>query len=210
VPTSFAVNDEDPLHVWISFSGTTATRKVYESFDGGASWTNRSLDLPNVPVNSVVMQPGSPNGIYAGTDIGVFYIDDYTPDWLPYGSGLPNLVVSELEVNMTSGKLRAATYGSGVWQTDLFFSPFAHVQEENGHGTPRVLPLDMHGRFMVRCGTEDGALRTVMVSDAMGRRTALVQGSGNSAEVDLSTQAPGAYVVSIITDKGTWSQRVVR
>ncbi len=210
VPTSFAVNDEDPLHVWISFSGTTATRKVYESFDGGSSWTNRSLDLPNVPVNSVVMQPGSPNGIYAGTDIGVFYIDDYTPDWLPYGTGLPNLVVSELEVNMTSGKLRAATYGSGVWQTDLFFSPFARVQEESGHGTPRVHPLDMHGRFMVRCGTEDGALRTVMVSDAMGRRTALVQVSGNSAEVDLSTQAPGAYVVSIITDKGTWSQRVVR
>jgi hypothetical protein len=119
-------------------------------------------------------------------------------------------VVSELEVNMTSGKLRAATYGSGVWQADLFFSPFASVQEGTERGKPQVLPLDMHGRYIVRSGSEKGVLRSVVVSDAMGRLTAMVRGASNSAEVDLSLRTSGAYVISITTDEGTWSQRVIR
>jgi hypothetical protein len=40
-------------------------------------------------------------------------------DWIPYMTGLPNVPVYELEVQVSAGKLRAATYGRGIWQSDL-------------------------------------------------------------------------------------------
>jgi xyloglucan-specific exo-beta-1,4-glucanase len=79
---------------------------------------NISGSLPNVPVNTIVYEHGSEHRVYIGTDIGVFYRDDYFDDWLPYMTGLPNVMVHELEINYTSQKLVAATYGRGIWQSD--------------------------------------------------------------------------------------------
>lgn len=205
-PTSIAVSPDDPLHVWVSFSGTSAGQKVYESLDGGITWVNKSQGLPNVPANSVVAQPDSPNGVYLGTDLGVFYRDDYMAGWEPYGSALPNVVVSELEINTAAGKLRAATYGRGIWQADLYFSPFAGVSERAGGGDARVIPLDQEGRFTL---LSDDRLLSARILDATGRP--LSAGSGERARlIDLHAHPHGAYLIEITTEKGRCVRRVVR
>ncbi|HRH36830.1 MAG TPA: hypothetical protein PK760_00710, partial [Flavobacteriales bacterium] len=168
-PTSFAVDENDPYHVWISLSGASPLARVFESFNGGAAWQNRTLNMPAIPVNCVVMQPGSPNGIYAATDVGVFYKDNYTTDWQPYGTGMPHVVVTELEINMAAGKLRASTFGRGIWQADLFFSPFANVASIESASTPRILPLDQSGRYTVQVDANHDRLIDIHVVDAMGR-----------------------------------------
>ena len=207
-PTSFAVDPVDPYHVWISFSGTSNGQKVFESTDGGATWTNRSQGLPNVPANSIVMQPGSPNGVYLGTDMGVFYRDDVTAAWEPFGDGLPNVVVTELEVNMNAGKLRAATYGRGMWQADLYVSPFASVGEHGTHAGPDLVPLDYDGRFSIVADERLGRVVQVRVLDAIGRE---LQGRGRAdlRTVDLNGRQAGAYSVVITMDQGTWVRRLV-
>jgi hypothetical protein len=40
-------------------------------------------------------------------------------DWIPYNTSLPNVIVYELEINDNIQKLRACTYGRGIWETDL-------------------------------------------------------------------------------------------
>ncbi|MBK9177011.1 MAG: hypothetical protein IPM46_11910 [Flavobacteriales bacterium] len=206
-PTSIAVHHADPMHLWISFSGTTAGHKVYESVNGGLSWTNRSTGLPNVAANSVVVQRDSPNGLYLGTDMGVFYRDDYTGIWEPYGVGLPNVVASEVEINMAAGKLRAATYGRGIWEVDLYFSPFAGIAELLPDGGPRVIALDLDGRFAVQGAERITRLR---VLDAIGRELLLFAGNASSRTIDLSMQPGGAYIIEILTPQGRFARRVVR
>ncbi len=207
-PTSIAVDHEDPLHVWITFSGTAASQKVYESTNGGDTWTNRSAGLPNVPVNTVVTQPGSPNGVYIGTDIGVFYRDDHNTDWQVYGTGMPNVVISELEVNMATAKLRAATYGRGIWQADLYQSPFAGIAQHSQSEGPRLVPVDMEGRFSILPDSRAGRVLGVRVLDALGRL--IVNEARAVGILDLNARAPGAYSVVIVTEGGTWVRRVVR
>jgi hypothetical protein len=210
-PTSFAVDADDPMHVWISFSGTTPNNKVYESLNGGEDWINRSLNLPNVPVNSIVMQPGSPHGIYAGTDLGVFYIDDYATQWEPYGVGMPNVVVSELEINMASGKLRAATYGRGIWQADLYFSPFASVEEQSLGEGPRVLALDQSGTYLVQMTESTGRLDHVRVLDPLGRELIHERARAvNECVVNLESRAAGTYLIVVAAQNGAWCKRVIR
>jgi PKD repeat protein len=45
--------------------------------------------------------------------------------WINFSNGMPNVVVSELEIFYPGSKLRAATYGRSVYETSLFSNPSA-------------------------------------------------------------------------------------
>jgi hypothetical protein len=117
--SGLAVNPTNPQQLWITQTGYTTGSKVWTSADGGTTWSNFSGTLPNVPANCIVYQNGTKDGLYVGTDIGVFYRDKSEMDWVPYQNGLPNVVVNELEISYTGNKLWAATYGRGLWNSDL-------------------------------------------------------------------------------------------
>ncbi|HAS44124.1 MAG TPA: hypothetical protein DCS93_26840 [Microscillaceae bacterium] len=116
-----AISPSDPNTVWISLSGYHAGQKVYKTTNGGNSWTNISGTLPNVPVNCITHDDASGNeSLYIGTDLGVFYRNNDLGDWQTFDNGLPNTIVNELEIQKSTKKLRAATYGRGVWESDLY------------------------------------------------------------------------------------------
>ncbi len=115
--TYIAVDYDDPNHIWITKSGFTVNDKVYE-FDG-INWINLSGNLPNVPVNTIVIQKNSPDRVYIGTDIGVFFSDYGSGSWQKYGEGLPNLIIMELEISYSEKTMiRAASYGLGFWEVE--------------------------------------------------------------------------------------------
>lgn len=121
--TYIAVNPTNPNHIYVTRSTFTANSKVFMSTNGGSTWTNYSgTALPNVPANCIAYEPGSPNGVYIGTDAGVYYRDDNQTDWIDFSNGLPFLRVMELEINTNVGRLRAATYGRSMWESDLYTS----------------------------------------------------------------------------------------
>jgi hypothetical protein len=117
--TGIAVSDIDPNRVWISFSGYVQGHKVYYSADGGATWSNYSAFLPNLPVNAIVFEKGIKPNLYVGTDVGVYYNFFSNPKWAPFMNGLPNVPVSWLQINYAASKIRAATFGRGLWEADL-------------------------------------------------------------------------------------------
>jgi photosystem II stability/assembly factor-like uncharacterized protein len=116
---SLCIHPTDPNTLWATRSNYTAGSKVYKSTNGGSTWTNISGTLPNLPANTVIYQNNTQNGIYVGMDIGVFYKDDSMPNWELFFDGLPNVVISELEIDYTNGWLYAATYGRGLWKTEI-------------------------------------------------------------------------------------------
>lgn len=138
--TYIAVSATDPDKIWITFSGYTAINKLFKSLDGGNTWTNLSGNLPNIPANCVVNQTGTNDGIYIGTDLGVYYRDNDLTSWMPYSNGLPNVIIDELEINYGSSKLRAATYGRGLWETTIYDPasalPFANFAADTLSGCP--------------------------------------------------------------------------
>lgn len=118
--TYIAVASNNPAHVWVTFSGYSAANKVWYSADAGVTWSNYTTGLPNLPANCIVYQNGSTNdALYVGTDVGVYYRDNTAGSWTAYNTGLPNVIIQELEIQYSSSKLRAATFGRGLWQSDL-------------------------------------------------------------------------------------------
>lgn len=118
--SSLAVDDDDPNLAWLTCSGFMEGWKVYKTTDAGFSWTNISYNLPNIPVNSIVLDESSEtHALYVGTDLGVYYTDDTINKWKLVGNNMPNVIVSELEIHYKTKQLYAATFGRGIWKTDL-------------------------------------------------------------------------------------------
>ena len=117
--TAVAVSNTNPLQAWVTFSGYAAANKVWTTTDGGTTWTNYSTGLPNLPVNCIVYQKTSNDGLYVGTDVGVYYRDRSYSSWQPFFTGLPNVDVQELDITYEISKIRAATNGRGLWESGL-------------------------------------------------------------------------------------------
>lgn len=107
--------------VWVSCSGFAADHKMYYSSTGGASWTNITGSLPNVPVYCLAYSPGTQDGIYIGTDIGIFYKEATMSDWIYYSNFMPNVPVRDILVS--NGYLYAGTYGRGMWRSPVHSCP---------------------------------------------------------------------------------------
>lgn len=118
--TNIEISPTDPQKVWVTFSGYSSGNKVFYTSNGGTSWTNISAGLPNIPINCIVYEVGSSDGLYLGTDVGVYYLNSSLTSWQSYMAGLPNVVVTDLEIFYPGNKLRAATYGRGTWESDLY------------------------------------------------------------------------------------------
>jgi hypothetical protein len=123
--TELAVDPTDANHIVISVAGYTATQKVYETFNANLAsptWTSIVRNLPNVPVNTVVMDDDAANTIYIGTDIGVFVTNDNRVNWIMYTNGLPTTRVYDIEINtaLATDRIYAGTFGRGVFYADTY------------------------------------------------------------------------------------------
>lgn len=76
--------------------------------------------LPNVSYNCIVQDKlSSSNGLYLGTDLGVFYKDDGMTEWIPFNKGLPELIFTDIEIHYLTSTVRIGTNGRGAWKSPL-------------------------------------------------------------------------------------------
>ena len=72
-----------------SLSGSQA----YKSSDKGSTWTNITENLPEVALLEMTLDKSAREGIYIGTDIGVYYKDTTMTGWIDYSKNLPGVRV---------------------------------------------------------------------------------------------------------------------
>ena len=95
-----------------SFDGSSIGH-VWRTANAGATWTDISGNLPDIPCNAIALQ--STGAIYVGTDVGVYVTTNLGASWSQFGTGLANATVLDLEINETTGILAAGTHGRSMW-----------------------------------------------------------------------------------------------
>ena len=116
--SSIEVNHINNQILYLTTAGTAG--RVLKSINGGITFTNITNGIPDIGKNVIVHQSQhSDNPLYVGTSLGVYYLDDTMTMWEAFDTNLPNVSVEDLEINIEDAKLIAATYGRGVWQTDI-------------------------------------------------------------------------------------------
>jgi uncharacterized repeat protein (TIGR01451 family) len=121
--TQIAVDRSNYRTAYISYAGfnpSTPQRPghVFATVDGGKKWLNISGNLPDLPVNSLVLDPSYPNTLYVGTDVGTYVTYNRGASWSPLGTGFPNVATWQLDLNPsdTQRVLVAGTHGRGAFR----------------------------------------------------------------------------------------------
>ncbi len=129
--SSVAIDPSDPSGdtAYVTIMGFTGgPGHIWKTINAGAAWTDFTANLPDSPVNAVVVDPAHPQ-LYVGTDVGVFASSTASANWTELGAAaspgqtgfLPNVAVTALGIFNSGGEelLRASTYGRGMWQFGL-------------------------------------------------------------------------------------------
>lgn len=81
------------------------------------TWRNVSGNLPNIPANSVIVNPNRPTQVFAGTDWGLYYTDNVEADpvvWQKH-AGLPNVMIWDMNFDRGFTTLAVWTRARGAW-----------------------------------------------------------------------------------------------
>jgi hypothetical protein len=120
------IDQANAAHVYVVFNGfsrrwtntfSAGEGHVFESMNGGATWTDISNNLPDAPGDDLLLT-GSGKLVYA-TDIGVFTAaagQGAATAWTRYGTALPNASVNDLALGSDESYIIAATHGRGLWK----------------------------------------------------------------------------------------------
>jgi len=128
LPTSASINDLEahPFNPEIVYM--CQGNGVYKSTNRGQNWQDITGSLPDVSINDIAYYENSQEGLYVATDIGIFYRDAFMDDWMLFDNGFPaSARVTEVEIYYEPGDpagdvIRAATYGRGLWSSDMYHS----------------------------------------------------------------------------------------
>ncbi|HNP47389.1 MAG TPA: T9SS type A sorting domain-containing protein [Bacteroidia bacterium] len=207
--SSIAVDPTNPLHVWITRSGYG--NHVYKSTDGGVNFQNITGALPNVPANAIFYEPNSPNGIYVGTDIGIFYTNDSIGSWISFNDGLPAVQVTDFALYRATNKLRVSTYGRGIWESDLY-SVMTNIPVTGSKASFTIYPNPGHGTFefsYMSGNAGAGKLRIFSMEGKELSNFSLPSGS-NKITIPEGTLSAGAYVCKVDFVNGeTLSEKLI-
>jgi hypothetical protein len=215
----------DPQVVYVSFTGfgqDLHDPRVFRSVDRGSHWTSINGNLPDAPVNDLVLDPALPGTLYAGTDLGVFVTRNLGQTWTPLGGTMPIQPVWDLELHTASRKLYAFTHGRSVWALDLgtvsLSAPRTQSASRLELSAPSPNPVRGAASLVVSLAAR--AQVSVIVFDAAGRQVrVLARGTLEAGPHPLAWDArdergartrAGVYFVRASDGSETRMQRLVR
>jgi photosystem II stability/assembly factor-like uncharacterized protein len=120
--TRVAVDPYDAMTAYVTFSGLkwdSYLPHVFRTTDAGVIWNDISSNLPEAPVNVIVVDSLYPNILYIGTDVGAFYTTDAGSTWAPLGTDLPNCYITDMVLHNPTRTLVAGTYGRSAFKLDV-------------------------------------------------------------------------------------------
>jgi uncharacterized repeat protein (TIGR01451 family) len=149
---------------------------LFSTRDGGRHWLNATGNLPDVPVNTVVIDPSNTDIVAVGTDVGPFVSINRGRSWDRLGNGIPKVAIWQLDYDPSHGVLAAGTHGRGAYTIKNRFASPALVVSKADTGRPVGPGSSIDYTITVKnLGNADAT--QVRVSDPVPRHTSFVSAS---------------------------------
>lgn len=196
--SGIAVDGNDP-------SGNTAVATVmgfgvghvWRTTNAGQSWININGNLPDAPADSVLVDSADPAHIFAGTDVGIFETHNTGATWTEAGVGLPDIPTTRLLLFDGPGtrRLRASTYGRGIWEMSLPAVPFFSLQVAPGASSSASVTAGQPATYNLALMSINGFAGNISLScSATGETCSISPGSASLS--NTSANVPVTVTVS--------------
>jgi hypothetical protein len=216
--------DPDSANVaYVTLSGyleDISTAHIYKTMNYGQSWTPIGGNLPNIPLNDVIVDPVFRPFLYVASDAGVLYSTNLGGTWNVLGTGLPLVTVHDLTLHSPSRRLFAFTHGRSAFEIDLTGLTTVRLAENTGpaaYALDQNYPNPFNPATVIRFSVPSSAsvLRTTLkVFDMAGREVttlvdARLEGGTYEATFDAREMASGTYFYSLTAGGSRLVRRMV-
>lgn len=203
--TSLSVHSTLSNVVYITTSGTSG--QAMKSTNGGTTFANIATGLPSIGKFCIKHQANSVNSLYVGTNLGVYYYDDTQTTWQAFETNLPNVKVTDLEINYVDNNITAATFGRGVWQSPL---PTILGTTDFMLQDITVFPNPFQSTITIRLGSVSP--ERIEIFDITGKLIAHQTFFSNAKEIqmNLNDYANGVYFVKIVSDGKYCIKKIIK
>ncbi|MGQ0722038.1 MAG: T9SS type A sorting domain-containing protein [Candidatus Eiseniibacteriota bacterium] len=179
--TKVYAHPADVSTAFVCFSSYSNVVTLARTTDDGGTWTDVTGDLPLIPVNGIAIHPAAPDDWYIATDLGVWHSGNGGVNWLPYATGLPNVVVEDVEIKLVPGKLVAGTHGRGAWEIDLGLAVGVETDVAVEPAARNLMfdepwPNPAKDRTLLRYAAKSAGAVTLRIYDVRGRLVSSLEG----------------------------------
>jgi photosystem II stability/assembly factor-like uncharacterized protein len=191
---------------------------VFKSSDLGQTWTAIDGNLPEIPVNVLVLDPDKEGRIYIGTDAGIYMTDDSGNNWEFISGTLPNVPVLAMEFQRATRTLFVGTYGLSAYKA---YIPLEIVGVEEPNASERVIvypnPVSSGDKLNIRIEGIGQKIIEYSVTDSSGKeiyRNLIVVKPGNSIftwnvmNASGRKLTSGIYVLNYTIDQKTYCKKI--
>ena len=199
-PTDIETSTDDENTVYI-----TLNHKVYKSTNKGGSWQDITLNLPDASLNTIEYYKNDNEGLYVGSDAGIYYKNAGMNEWISFSNGFPlssNVTEIEFYYDSLTGDndaVRASTYGRGLWSSPTWYGDLTCDFESSD----TLIPLGCKIEFFDR---SEGVPHNWYWTFEGGTPASSTQ--KNPTEIQYNEE--GTFKVSLVITNPTGSDSLIR
>ncbi len=177
---------------------------IFRTTNYGSSWTSISGNLPDAPINDVIIDPANYATLYIATDIAVMVTTNRGTNWAVLGTGFPtNVPCHDLTLHASTRKLVVWTHGRSAFSITL--DPVGIIANQNIPNSFKLeqnYPNPFNPTTVISFQLAVNSFTSLKVYDLLGREVATLVNENLNAgtyEVDFdgSNFASGIYFYTL-------------
>ncbi len=203
---------EDTLMVTFSNYGVSS---VWQSYDGGSSWTDVEANLPDMPVRYALFHPEDARQAMLATELGIWscnhlHLED--PQWMPDNGGMADVRIDFLQLREADNTVLAATHGLGLYTTTWISDPWVSVEENEFLAGTEIWPNPACDILNIRLGETLNSSMDLRLTDMQGRMVAteILNGLQSEHRINISELPSGTYLLRISSNDKFLSRKVMK
>lgn len=224
--TDVVASPSDVNTVYVTYSGfrdNDFLPRIHRSNDQGQTWENISANLPDLPINELLVLPETGDSVmFVATDGGVYGTVTSGEAWERLGNNMPVIAVFDLVVNEFKNELVAGTFARSIMSYPL--DSIMTIQENPPVSTTdpkkikdnglKVFPTLAQELIQLEiANTEPGRKAEVVIVSLDGKlvyQSEKLSGEKIQHQIDVSNLANGQYFVKVKIRHRVMSQAFVK
>ncbi len=189
---------------------------IFRTTNLGQTWQDISSNLPEAPINVVLVDPLYTNRLYVGTDVGCYFTTNTGASWQAMGTGLPYSAVSDMQIHAPTRIALAFTHGRSMWEINL--DDLTAVAENREIPVRMELyqnyPNPFNPTTTISFTLSRSAVAALRVFDVAGREVATLlhaelNAGHHRATFDASNLASGVYFYRLTAGESSQTRRML-
>jgi len=203
--------DANTIYVTVSgFRWDEHYSHIFKSTDLGDNWTAIDSNLPEIPINTMVLDPDIEGRIFIGTDAGIYMTNNYGTNWEFISADLPNVPVFALEFHHADRKLFAGTYGIGAYKASIPLG-FESVNEIDKNNIIELFPnpIKAGNSLNIRISQNVNSKVDFSVTDISGKQIYNSTINNSYTWKPNNKLSKGIYICNFVIEGKKFSEKIV-